>query len=657
MPDPQALLEHLDWVRRLARSLVADPNAADDLVQDTWIAFKQHPPRTTHLRAWLAQVTRNAARQLRRREARRSSQEPKAARAEEVPSSLELLAKVSTQRRVVELVLGLDEPYCQTVLLRYFEDLSPATIAERTGVSLPAVRTRLRRALEILRERLDRAHGGDGRSWLAALVPLVPKSTGISSAATGALVMSTKTIVVTAASLALLATGIWTWGATGNASGGPLEAATTPATDVQVAELAESPDEMAIAPSPREAQPAGTQPATAAPSTESATSRAPSEPAGERTRVRVHVVTPDGQPFELALEPAAFEDQDWSPYVLVTHEPTKGPALPNFPPEVFAALGTFTPRPARSALPPSCIGELVLATSPPAFVTLVLYREWLGCAALATMQEDVQFVLDPELFAKDRSGLRVRVIDRASKLPVSGARVGVSVGASGRGKAKQRDTRSDGSASFQPWPAGPCTVRVEKQGYAQVTRDVLLARGEVTDLGDVEIEVGTPIRVRVKTDLPPEQYSVTVHRAEELRSHATTFMIGGSLYPTADGGCDLYPGEGETVLSAMTNTTANTPMYSKSVIVTPAQSGTTVELELHELEPVVLHTGWVGEGRTIEIRDALDLPMWRPWPFETSPIQLQLVPGKYSVIFAGGAGPPAGREIQVGNTPTEITLD
>ena len=200
-------------------------------------------------------------------------------------------------------------------------------------------------------------------------------------------------------------------------------------------------------------------------------------------------------------------------------------------------------------------------------------------------------------------------------------------------------------------------VRVEKRGFTQVNRDFVLWRGEVTDLGDVEIEAGTPIRVRVKTDLPPEQYLVSVRRAEELRSHATTLFIGGSLYPAADGGYELYPGEGETVLSAMTTTTAKTPMQSKFVIVTPAQGGTTVELELHKLVSAVLHTGWVGEGRTIEIRDALDLPVWRAWAYEKSPIQLQLVPGHYGLNFAGGAGSPAERKIQVGDSPTEITLD
>jgi predicted RNA polymerase sigma factor len=54
------LLAHTAWARRLARSLTADADAADDLVQETWIAATQHPPATDRpLRPWLAVVLRN----------------------------------------------------------------------------------------------------------------------------------------------------------------------------------------------------------------------------------------------------------------------------------------------------------------------------------------------------------------------------------------------------------------------------------------------------------------------------------------------------------------------------------------------------------------------------------------------------------------------
>ena len=60
----EELLAHAEWLRRLARSLAADDGTADGLVQETWLAAVQRPPRTGgRSRAWLATVLRNFARQ------------------------------------------------------------------------------------------------------------------------------------------------------------------------------------------------------------------------------------------------------------------------------------------------------------------------------------------------------------------------------------------------------------------------------------------------------------------------------------------------------------------------------------------------------------------------------------------------------------------
>jgi len=40
--DVEALLAHAGWIRSLARQLASDPNRADDLVQQTWVAALEH---------------------------------------------------------------------------------------------------------------------------------------------------------------------------------------------------------------------------------------------------------------------------------------------------------------------------------------------------------------------------------------------------------------------------------------------------------------------------------------------------------------------------------------------------------------------------------------------------------------------------------------
>jgi hypothetical protein len=93
----------------------------------------------------------------------------------------------------------LEDPYRTAILLRYFEGLAPAAIAARTGTPLRTVHTRLHRALARLRAELDRAHGGDRRAWLLALIPFARGSRGWSAWGVGALVMDAKLKIALAA--------------------------------------------------------------------------------------------------------------------------------------------------------------------------------------------------------------------------------------------------------------------------------------------------------------------------------------------------------------------------------------------------------------------------------------------------------------------------
>src|SRR5262245_9947702 len=57
------LLAQGAWVRRLARGLLQDPDAAEDLSQETLVAGWRHQPSVDRpVRGWLARVARNLAR-------------------------------------------------------------------------------------------------------------------------------------------------------------------------------------------------------------------------------------------------------------------------------------------------------------------------------------------------------------------------------------------------------------------------------------------------------------------------------------------------------------------------------------------------------------------------------------------------------------------
>ena len=189
LPDPapnlERLLVHSEWLATLARRLVADRATADDLVQDTWVAALRNPPRETgSLRAWLSTV----ARRLSRAQPSRRDRELAAVR-EDGPPTDDVVARIEQERLLAKLVVELEEPYRRVVLQHFYAGRSAVEIARSEGVPDATVRTRVRRALGLLRERLEREDRSAGPGGpLAALCAWT-------AAKEGAVVMSTKTMV------------------------------------------------------------------------------------------------------------------------------------------------------------------------------------------------------------------------------------------------------------------------------------------------------------------------------------------------------------------------------------------------------------------------------------------------------------------------------
>lgn len=214
------LLAHREWVRRVARAMVRDENDADDLEQGLWLEALQRPPQSGRsLRGWLFTALRRDWTDARRSEDCRAHREEAMARAEAIPSAEELIAKADAHKRVVVAVMDLAEPYLSTVLYRFFEDLPLSAVAERQGVPLETVRTRLKRPMAQLRARFDAEDEGDREKWCLALLPLLRHSLNTStargtaaSAAVGAIIMGVKAKVVGAlVAVAVVVAGVILW--------------------------------------------------------------------------------------------------------------------------------------------------------------------------------------------------------------------------------------------------------------------------------------------------------------------------------------------------------------------------------------------------------------------------------------------------------------
>ncbi|HEX6812477.1 MAG TPA: sigma-70 family RNA polymerase sigma factor [Planctomycetota bacterium] len=216
MPDPLEsdleLRQHAAALRCLARDLLRDPHAADDVTQQTLHrAITARPPEAGPLGGWLYRTLVNFTRQWRRTERRRAARQSQLQPPEPVCTPLDTLSRRETLLSVTNAVLGLDEPYQTAIFLRYFEDLPPRAICKRTGANLATVKSRLQRGLTMLRARLDR-RSGDRRDWRVALLstfglPLPTAAAGL-TLTTGAWLLGTTTKTLIAAGL-LCAGGVF----------------------------------------------------------------------------------------------------------------------------------------------------------------------------------------------------------------------------------------------------------------------------------------------------------------------------------------------------------------------------------------------------------------------------------------------------------------
>ncbi|MEQ1895056.1 MAG: RNA polymerase sigma factor, partial [Planctomycetota bacterium] len=287
--DFDRLLEHSRWVRTLGVRL-AGANEGEDVAQEAWLVALARGDGVREPAAWLRGVVRKLAGEQRRGAERRARREAAAAVPEGVPGPDELVAEAELTRELIRAVTELEEPFRSTVLLRYSRGLEPDEIARQEGVPAATVRTRLHRAHEKLRARLDRTHGGRA-AWALAFV-----GPGMVEGVTGAVtwtggLMASKTGL--AAALAVVV-GVGAWfglresGATG--AGGPVAD--------EVDEQVEVAREVARAPAAENGgASAGSQRVVVA----------GAGPAFEELLLYGSVLDAEGQPVE--LESVAFEDE------------------------------------------------------------------------------------------------------------------------------------------------------------------------------------------------------------------------------------------------------------------------------------------------------------------------------------------------------------
>jgi RNA polymerase sigma-70 factor, ECF subfamily len=156
------VLPHLDAAYNLARWLVRDPVAAEDVVQEAMLRALSYFSsfRGVNARAWLLQIVRNAAYSARARDKGASlvpigQNGDDAAIAEdalvsEADDPEMALIKLRPDRQLQELIADLPAELREALVLRELEELSYKEIAEITRMPIGTVMSRLFRARRFL---------------------------------------------------------------------------------------------------------------------------------------------------------------------------------------------------------------------------------------------------------------------------------------------------------------------------------------------------------------------------------------------------------------------------------------------------------------------------------------------------------------------------
>jgi RNA polymerase sigma-70 factor (ECF subfamily) len=156
-------LEHMDMLYRIARRLAREPNAAEDLVQETYLrAFKSRDGfelQEFGIRPWLVRIMHN----LHVSRASRERRQPQAIPAEILETAPDESAPAALagtfnwegmDQRLVHAVAELPPEYQSVLLLWAVDELSYKEIATALDVPMGTVMSRLHRARQRLSEQL-----------------------------------------------------------------------------------------------------------------------------------------------------------------------------------------------------------------------------------------------------------------------------------------------------------------------------------------------------------------------------------------------------------------------------------------------------------------------------------------------------------------------
>jgi len=157
----QLVDRHSPRAYRVALRLLGNHHDAEDVTQDAFVVAWESLPRYRHeasFSTWLYRITTNRAINLANRRARADQQDPHDAlqtEADPSPGPAQQAELLATSQALRDAIAELPMEQRVPLVLRQFEKLSYAEIAEICGSTVPAIRSHLHRGRRALASQLE----------------------------------------------------------------------------------------------------------------------------------------------------------------------------------------------------------------------------------------------------------------------------------------------------------------------------------------------------------------------------------------------------------------------------------------------------------------------------------------------------------------------
>lgn len=154
LPDAERVInEHGDSIYRLCSVMLKNTFDAQDAVQECFLKYITKAPNfndSEHEKAWLIRVAANVCKDMMRKRRRLSPVSP---------DEIRNLGKSEDNAQILGLLVSLEEKYRIVIHLHYVEGYKTGELSAMLGISEAAVKKRLQRGREALRELYEKEAG------------------------------------------------------------------------------------------------------------------------------------------------------------------------------------------------------------------------------------------------------------------------------------------------------------------------------------------------------------------------------------------------------------------------------------------------------------------------------------------------------------------